>query len=145
MSRSAARDIAFKVLFQIDLVGGESEKVLEDLLDYSLEEGVEVLQEQHRAFASDLVYNTLRHLDVIDACISRFSPEWSIDRMAVADRNLMRLAVAEMLYTDIDSIIAIDEAVEMAKKYGDVDSKGFINAILDKIMEECTDEPGSRN
>ena len=88
------------------------------LLDYSLEEEIEVLSEQYRAFARDLVENTLRHLDAIDACISRFSPEWSIDRMAVADRNLMRLAVGEMLYTDIDAVIAIDEAVEMAKIWG---------------------------
>ena len=75
------------------------------------------MQEQHRAFANDLVYNTLRHLDVIDACISRFHLNGLLTAWQ-GDRNLMRLAVAEMLYTDIDSVIAIDEAVEMAKNMG---------------------------
>ncbi len=132
LSRSLARETAFKVLFQADL-GGASPQ---DALIFLVEETP--LADRYLAFARELVEKTLEHLIEIDGMISKYSPEWSINRMAAVDRSIMRMAVGEMLYTDTDPVIVIDEAVELAKKYGDENSSSFINAILDRIMgEKC--------
>jgi len=139
LSRRLAREIAFKVLFQVDLAGARPESSL----GYLLEEMP--LQEKYCSFARELVHGTLAELGAIDRRISKYSPEWNIERMPTVDRNLMRLAVYEILYTDIDPAIAIDEAVELAKTYGDENSKGFINAILDRISGEKDDEIGARD
>ena len=130
LSRSLARESAFKVLFQADLGGASPEEAFRYLVE-------EIpLVGRYLAFARELVEKTLEHVKEIDGYISKYSPEWPINRMATVDRNIMRMAVCEMLYTDTDPVIVIDEAVELAKKYGDENSSSFINAILDRIMGE---------
>lgn len=138
MSRSIARETAFKVLFQVDLAGASPD----ESFDYLMEENP--LPERHRLFARELINQTLAHLEPIDRSIGKYSPEWSIQRMAAVDRNLMRVAASEMLYIGTDAAVVINEAVELAKKYGDENSGGFINAILDKIAGEKS-EIGSGN
>lgn len=131
MSRRKARELAFKALFQVDLVKGDVNKALDDLLEEHY------LSNKDSEFARSLALGTLEHLREIDQWISRFSPEWPLERMSTVDRNLLRMATYEMLYVDdVHPVIAIDEAVDMAKKYGDENSKNFVNAILDKIREE---------
>lgn len=84
-----------------------------------------------------LVQGTLHHLSDIDLCISRYSKDWPIERMATVDRNILRLAAYEIMFSeDVHPVVAIDEAVELAKKYGDENSKSFVNAILDRIRDE---------
>jgi N utilization substance protein B len=136
LSRTLARELAFKVLYQQDLVGGDPEEQLLLLCEET------PLADRYRRFAADLVEGTLAHIEAIDAHISRYSPEWSLQRMAVVDRNIMRLAAYELLYSDLDPAIVINEAVEMAKRYGDENSRSFVNAILDKIMGDA--QRGSR-
>jgi N utilization substance protein B len=90
-----------------------------------------------RIFAEPLIRGTLEHRDEIDALIGKSAQNWSLKRMAVVDRNVLRLAVYEMLHReDIPPIVSINEAVDIAKKFSTEDSGKFVNGILDKIKGE---------
>ena len=93
-----------------------------------------------KKFFTILVLGTFQHLDEIDQIINDTSKNWKLDRMAVVDRNIIRCAVFEILYlSDIPSTVTINEAIEIAKRYGTEDSPGFINGILDRIADEFAD------
>ena len=93
-----------------------------------------------KSFFTVLVVGTFQHLGEIDRIINDISQNWKLDRMAVVDRNIIRCAVFELLYlTDIPPSVTINEAVEIAKRYGTEDSPGFINGILDRIAGEFAD------
>lgn len=128
MSRRKAREEAFKILFAVDLVQSDVQEALLGLnQDYSIKEG-------NREFISNLVLGTREHLEAIDRQIAQFSPDWPLERMPVVDRNLLRMAAYEMLFAgDVHPVVVINEAVELAKTYGDQNSHAFINAILDRI------------
>lgn len=132
LSRRKARVVAFKVLFQYDQVKAEPQQAL----SYLYQED-ELTAPKDQSFAAELVYGALQHLTDIDEAIRRFSREWDLSRMSAVDRNIMRLAGYEILFMQpSEPVVAIDEAVEIAKKYGDENSPGFINAILDRILGE---------
>ncbi|MGI6514196.1 MAG: transcription antitermination factor NusB [Syntrophomonadaceae bacterium] len=134
MSRRKARDAAFKILFTVDLVNADAKEALLELdQDYSI-------REENRKFIAQLVQGTLVHLQEIDQRISHFSPYWPLERMAAVDRTLLRMATYEMLFAggDVHPVVVINEAVELAKTYGDAHSHAFINAILDRIKEVGT-------
>ena len=86
-----------------------------------------------------LIGGVLKNLSDLDSLIKKYVKNWEIDRMAVIDRNILRMAVYEMLYQDdIPPNVSINEAIELAKKYGDIDSGKFVNGVLDKIKKtEC--------
>jgi len=89
-----------------------------------------------RKFANALVEGAARHKDVIDKLISDNATNWELNRMAVTDRNILRFATYELIYAkDIPPKVAINEAIDIAKKYGDKDSGKFVNGILDKISK----------
>ena len=128
MSRRKAREIAFKVIFQVDQVDADPRTAFE----YLLEENNLVTSECEFSWA--MIEGCLQHMDEIDSLIARYSNEWTIDRMSSVDRNLMRIASAEILFLeDSKPAVAIDEAIEISKRYGEHNSAAFINAILDKI------------
>jgi len=90
-----------------------------------------------RLFAEPLIRGTLEHRDTIDAQIKSHAKNWEFHRIAAVDRNIMRLALYEMLYRDdIPPIVSINEAVDIAKKFSTQDSGKFVNGILDKIKGE---------
>lgn len=94
-----------------------------------------------KTFFTILVVGTFQHLNEIDRIINDISENWKLDRMAVVDRNIIRCAVFELLYlSDIPPNVTINEAIEIAKRYGTADSPGFINGILDRIADEFADE-----
>jgi len=83
-----------------------------------------------------LVEGVINHLDEIDTLIHSSSKNWKISRMPVVDRNIMRIAVYELLYCpDIPAKVSINEAVDIGKKYGTRDSGAFVNGVLDRIRE----------
>jgi len=93
-----------------------------------------------KSFFSVLVIGAFQHLDEIDRIINDISRNWKLDRMAVVDRNIIRCAVFELLYlSDIPPTVTINEAIEIAKRYGTEDSPGFVNGILDRIADEFAD------
>ncbi|WP_054692685.1 transcription antitermination factor NusB [Syntrophomonas palmitatica] len=131
MSRRKARELAFKVLFQVDQVDADPKQAF----DYLLHES-ELMEKDH-SFSWELTEGTLEHQADIDRRISSYARDWAINRMPSVDRNIMRVAAFEILYMENSQpVVAIDEAVEMAKKYGDENSPAFINAILDRLLGE---------
>jgi len=101
-----------------------------------LEEGVAARPALDRTFAEALVRATLENRDTIDGHISEISRSWRVDRMARVDRNILRLGVAELLYfPDIPARVTLNEAVELAKRYGAEDSPSFVNALLDSVVK----------
>jgi N utilization substance protein B len=87
-----------------------------------------------RLFAEPLIRGTLEHRDAIDARIQQYTRNWELSRMAVVDRNILRLAVYEMLYRDdIPPVVSINEAVDIAKRFSTDESGRFVNGILDKV------------
>ena len=90
-----------------------------------------------RLFADPLIRGTLEHLDAIDEHIKKHAKNWDFHRIATVDRNVMRLAIYEMLFReDIPPIVSINEAVDIAKKFSTEDSGKFVNGILDKVRGE---------
>ena len=129
--RTRSRELALQVLYQIDITQDPPEKALEIFWrDFPTEPPV-------KEFAESLVLKTIEHLEKLDALISRVASNWEIKRMARVDRNVLRLGACELLWMeDIPPKVSINEAVELAKKFGDVESGKFINGILDKIHKE---------
>ena len=140
MSRRQAREVALQALFQLDLNHAETEDqqgMYETLaIDTALGE-TEKMSTHDREYVQALVHGTRAHLAEIDALISESSKDWKIERMAVVDRNLTRIAVYEIRFSEekITPNIAINEAVELAKKYGTDDSGRYVNGILGALMK----------
>jgi N utilization substance protein B len=90
-----------------------------------------------RLFADPLIKGTIEHRAEVDALIQKHAKNWDIRRMATVDRNILRLAIYEMLHReDIPPVVSINEAIEVAKKFSTEDSGKFVNGILDKVREE---------
>lgn len=130
--RTQARECALKILYQIDVTGALADDALHNFWAYS----DEPLDAELKKFVTTLVCGTIKNLNVLDEDISHFALNWQLHRMPVIDRNILRLAAFELLYlSDIPSKVSINEAIELAKKYGDKDSGKFVNAVLDKIKK----------
>jgi transcription antitermination factor NusB len=131
--RTLGRECALKILYRIEISKDSVEPSIEDFWS------VEKAGDDVRDFANSLVRGTYENLSKIDSVISRYAENWEIKRMAVIDRNILRMGIFELLYrNDIPPKVSINEAIELAKKYGDIDSGKFVNGILDKVRkEEC--------
>jgi len=133
MSRRRAREIALKVLFQIDLVNADPKEAL----TYILSKGFDGESNFDVDFAKRLITGVLEKQNEIDKIIKDTSRYWDLERMACVDRNIMRVALYELFYEkDIPPNVAVNEAVELAKKYGGGDSGRFVNGILGKVVED---------
>jgi len=127
LSRRLARDTAFRALFQIDLGKCDPELALRHAL-----EGVSLSAEEEQ-FVRELVLGAREKLAEIDALIRKRLINWDLSRVSAVERNLLRLALYEMLYRpEIPVAVSINEALELAKKYGtSEDAAAFINGVLD--------------
>lgn len=140
MSRRQAREAALQALFQLDLNQADTEEqqgMYETLaIDTALGEG-EKMSARDRSYVQTLVRGTRENIEAIDALITESSKDWKIERMAVVDRNLVRIAIYEIHFSEekLTPNIAINEAVELAKKYGTDDSSRYVNGILGAMMK----------
>lgn len=126
-----SRETAFKVIYQIDMGQNDLETALAHTMD---NDGLSVKEQQ---FCRELVTAVQAHLSDLDEIIQRNMTGWTVSRLMSVDRNLLRLAVYEMLYSGhITPEGAIDEAVELAKLYGQKKSSAFINSVLDKVLHK---------
>jgi len=132
LPRRRVREAALRVLFQADVGRSSIEEALEDELKRGR------LSESDVAFLEKLVLGLRDHIKEADERIARLAIGWTLDRMGAVDRNILRLAVYELLYLrgEIPVGVAINEAVELAKKYGDEKSGSFINGILASVARE---------
>lgn len=136
MSRRKAREAALQILYQVDLSGEEPARATELYFDNLGEEDAET-----REFASELVEGCARALPEIDAKIKDTSRHWRIERMARVDRNVLRLATFELLHLpEVPRKVTLNEAVELAKRFGDENSPAFVNGVLDRIAADLGKE-----
>ena len=134
--RTRARELALQFLYQHDLVS----QPIEESDDFLRGEERDV---ETRRFAKRLITGTVEHREEIDKVIQAVAQNWNISRMAVVDRNVLRLATHELLHCrDIPPKVAINEAIEIGKRYSTQNSGAFINGILDKIMNKALEAEG---
>ena len=136
-ARRKARECALQMLFQHDMAGTP----VVDLLQTYWGELAEAAEDV-RDFANDLVLGTITHLNEIDERIRLRTEHWRIPRMAVVDRNLLRLAVYEFLFQpETPKTVAINEALEIARRFSTHEATQFINGILDAIKRDLEEQP----
>jgi transcription antitermination factor NusB len=129
--RTKARELALQLLYQADVTHVNAADVMADFFSMNAHEDEDP---DVKSYVEDLIKNIGERQTAIDEQIAKYATNWQLDRMATVDRNILRLAGFELLYKDdIPPKVAINEAVELAKKYGDLDSGKFVNGILDKI------------
>ncbi|HEY5315974.1 MAG TPA: transcription antitermination factor NusB [Pirellulales bacterium] len=126
--RSRAREVALQVLFQDDLNPGVNPASADAFLASRLR------QEDLAEFARTLVAGVRRNRGELDALLTRTAEHWGLDRMAATDRNVLRLGAFEIMYSDTPGRVAINEAVELAKRFGSSHSAQFVNGILDRFL-----------
>ncbi len=147
--RTRSREFALQVLYQIDITHSNTDEVLQDfwkdrtdlVLSDPEKKAIESDKQdpEIRLYTEKLVHGTLEKCGAIDKTIERFTENWEMKRMAYVDRNILRLSTYEIIYLEeIPIKVAINEAVELAKRYGEDDSSKFVNGILDRIAKtEC--------
>jgi N utilization substance protein B len=128
--RSRAREVALQVLYQDDLNPQQEPVVTDEFLVARLK-AHELVE-----FGRSLVAGVRRNREELDELLERTADNWSLSRMAAADRNVLRLGAYELLFTDMPERVAINEAVELAKRYGSRQSAQFVNGILDRLLKE---------
>ncbi|KAA0561010.1 transcription antitermination factor NusB [Rossellomorea aquimaris] len=127
MKRRVAREKALQALFQIDMSGIEPEVALTNVLEE---------EEKMDAYLQQLVLGFIENQERIDGHIRENLEKWSFDRLAKVDRNILRLGVYELLFVeDVPNKVVINEAVEIAKIFGDDQSSKFINGVLSKVSQ----------
>ena len=131
-NRRKARVLALQIIYQHDI----GSRTLDDILR-SFWESQGLPPAEVRTFAEDLAAGVRDHLEEIDALAGEYSSHWNLERMAAVDRNIIRLAVYELIYRDdIPPKVTINEFVEIAKKFSTEDSGAFVNGVLDRIFQE---------
>jgi N utilization substance protein B len=132
-TRHKARECALQMLFASDLVHGDPASLTSD---YWNELGDTSIDDKTRDFANGLVRGTIANRELIDDRIRTRAEHWRIERMAIVDRNVLRLAVYEFLYQDTPDTVAINEALEIARRFSTYEATQFINGILDAIKQD---------
>lgn len=134
-ARRAARELALNVLYQADSSGVPFEEALATALEFTdlsaLETSKTEKADEAREYAQVLANGARKHRDELDALIAELSEGWPLDRQPAVDRNILRLAIFEIKYSDsLPPIVAVDEAIEIAKKYSTAESGKFVNGVL---------------
>ena len=134
-ARRKARVCALQMLFQFDVARPR----LDELTGLYWRNFGDEMGDVPQEFANNLAVGAIAHLDEIDGLIKQRAENWRISRMAVVDRNILRLAIYEMLYRDdIPPVVSINEAIELAKTFGGAESGRFVNGILDRVRKDLT-------
>jgi N utilization substance protein B len=128
--RSKAREVALQVLYQDDLNAGGEPQDRTAFLQKRLRQDEDLM-----GFAQSLIDGVRRNRSELDALLTRTADNWSLERMAATDRNVLRLGAYEIFFTPAPGAVVINEAVELAKRFGSAQSAQFVNGILDKFLE----------
>jgi N utilization substance protein B len=138
-ARRQGRECAVQVLFQLD--AGEFHATADEALSLfwasDLSEGEERPSDETRAFTGELVAGVVRELKLVDKSIQKSTQHWKLERMARVDRNILRLAAYELLHiADVPARVVLNEAIDIAKKFGTAESGAFVNGILDRLAQD---------
>jgi len=135
--RSRGREVALQVLYQVEQNPGISPEEIRRFIQRRLLEDRKLCD-----FTEGLVAGVKEHQARLDAIISQVAENWRLDRMAAIDRNILRLGAYEMLFCpDVPAKVAINEALELAKRYSTAQSSRFVNGILDRVLQWQVQEP----
>lgn len=140
-SRHLGRVIALQTLFAYEFHGSASSpRDPESLLEYVAREFEGKISDL--SFAYELLNGVLRHLDEIRGFITQYAPEWPVSKIAPVDRAILEIGIFEMIYSkDVPPVVAIDEAIELAKTFGNENSKKFVNGVLNAILKSTANNP----
>jgi len=136
LGRRRSREFALQALYQLNITKQDVTALLKQFQEHFLSVG------EADDFLRRLVLGVLEHCEELDRLIERYSENWRLDRIDVIDRNILRMALFELLYCeDIPPKVTINEAIDLGKRYGSEDSGSFINGILDRIQNEVIRKP----
>ncbi len=144
-SRRKTREFVLQVLYAADVQNKDPQQCLVSLHDHfrSNEEDEVKAQQVMTSFARELVERIAQDLDIIDRIIAALSHHWKVSRMTRVDRNILRMAIAEMTgFPDIPGKVTLNEAIDLAKRFGTEHSPSFVNGVLDRIHAVHGDSPG---
>jgi N utilization substance protein B len=134
--RRKSREFALQILYQLDITKQDATKTLSQLQDHFSP------NEKRDEFTERLVLGVLEHCQEIDGLVEQNSENWRLDRINIVDRNILRIAIFELLYCgEIPPKVTLNEAIDLGKRYGSEDSGSFINGILDRIQNEVVRKP----
>jgi N utilization substance protein B len=132
--RREGREAAVQFLYQLDLNNRELSATARQFWDLRSAPGAALPPDKMQAFTAELVAGVMEHVSEIDERITRYSANFELHRIAAVDRNILRLAIYEMLFCpDVPPVVAINEAIEIAKRFGSEESGRFVNGILDRV------------
>jgi N utilization substance protein B len=141
-TRHLVRTVVLQSLYEWDFY--DRKKDLAAVLDRNLQEFAPGIDEPE--FAWKILKGVIDHIDDIDAVIQKAAPEWPLDRVAIIDRNILRIGLSELLYADKEEVppkVAINEAIEMAKGYGGPNAGRFINGVLGTVYRTIHETPNA--
>jgi len=129
--RREARELVLKSLYCWEISGRKPEEVFSDLMSKT------ELDSSSRVFSRELFKQIIEHQKEIDELIKKNVQHWDFSRIAVVDKNILRIGICELLYLDdIPLKVSLDEAIELAKKYSSEDSGSFVNGVLDAVAKK---------
>ena len=132
--RTQSREFALQILYKMDVTKEEGQASLDNFWAYNSQGEI---SDESKNFTAELVKGVEANIGIIDEKIRKYAANWQLERMAVVDRNILRMSCFELLYRDdIPPKVSINEAVELAKKYSGLEAGKFVNAILDKVKIE---------
>jgi len=131
--RSRAREIVLQVLYQDDLNADQPEDIRLKFINSRLNHDHALID-----FAQQLLAGVRKHQEKVDARLEETARNWRLSRMAATDRNVLRLGAYEILFTDTPDRVVINEAIELAKRYGTNNSSQFVNGVLDRLMSQAS-------
>ena len=132
LSRHEQRYKAMTILYQIKLYETNN-------IDYDIDNIIDSQTEVKSKFITNLVHGVVENIKEIDECANKYLENWTIDRLGLTDQSILRIAIYELLYTDVPSLVSIDEAVELAKSYSDDSVCKMINGVLYKVYHSRVD------
>jgi N utilization substance protein B len=137
--RRDGREAAVQFLYQLDLHQDRESQNTTDFWELRSGPGKAAVTPKTRAFTEQLVAGVIAHLDELDERIKKYTANYELHRLAAVDRNILRMAIYEMLHSpDVAPVVIINEAIEIAKKFGAEKSGGFVNGILDRVKQDLT-------
>ena len=128
-TRSELREKCMIILYQWDIY---KDSEINPSIDNIIKDNMEIEND----FVKDIVYGVVTHQNEIDETANKYMIDWNVDRIDKTGKAILRIAIFELLYTDIPPVVAINEAINLAKKYSDDNVRKIINAILDKLVKE---------
>ena len=133
MNRSAIRELAFKLIYSLEI---QSEENIDEQIELYIEAG-EITDVKTINYIKNIIKGIEEHKeDIVNLIEKNLKADWELNRVSKIDLSLLKLAIYEIKYTDIPYKVAINEAVELAKKYGEDSSKAFVNGILAVVVKE---------